>query len=194
MQLIHLHFSEQVVLEAAGEGELSLIVIDGGNKTCRGRCPPLNSNDNPFFLFVALNTPHSTQTTILSFCFFFSIPSAQLKRCSFFLLPSSQTGQPMEQLSLVPNLNLRRLIKDLLAEGGEGLYVYRVDSDEEGDGSGGSSRAQGGGRRDRGREKEGIRDYRFALVTEQILVLKVRVHATTNLEDARSLCVSFPPL
>lgn len=86
----------------------------------------------------------------------------------------------MEQLSLVPNLNLRRLIKDLLAEGGEGLYVYRVDSDEEGDGPGGSSRAQGGGRgrRERGREKEGNREYRFALVTEQILVLKVRVRAT----------------
>ncbi|CAM9205658.1 unnamed protein product [Ectocarpus sp. 8 AP-2014] len=86
---------------------------------------------------------------------------------------SPKTGQPMEQLSLVPNLNLRRLIKDLLAEGGEGLYVYRVDSDEEDDGPGRSSRAQGGGgRRERGREKEGNREYRFALVTEQILVLK----------------------
>eukprot|EP00752_Nemacystus_decipiens_P007718 g6901.t1 len=95
---------------------------------------------------------------------------------------SPKTGQPMEQLSLVPNLNLRRLIKDLLAEGGEGLYLHRADSDSDGDGddnggggddgSGQTAREQGGGgaRRERGREED--REYRFALVAEQILVLK----------------------
>lgn len=82
----------------------------------------------------------------------------------------------MEQLSLVPNLNLRRLIKDLLTEGGEGLYVHRMDSDDgKGDDPGGPSREPGraGARRDRGREREEKREYRFALVAEQILVLKV---------------------
>lgn len=86
----------------------------------------------------------------------------------------------MEQLSLVPNLNLRRLIKDLLTEGGEGLYLHRADSDAEDDGDGSGSgdarRRQGGGgeggRREKGREED--REYRFALVAEQILVLKVR--------------------
>lgn len=101
-----------------------------------------------------------------------------------------QTGQPMEQLSLVPNLNLRRLIKDLLTEGGEGLYLHRADSDSEGDGDGAGvsggegsgqvARAQGkeggGARRERGREED--REYRFALVAEQILVLKVRCGVT----------------
>lgn len=95
----------------------------------------------------------------------------------------------MEQLSLVPNLNLRRLIKDLLTEGGEGLYLHRADSDSDGDGdgdddgvsggnqSGQPAREQGGGaRRERGREEE--REYRFALVAEQILVLKVRLTST----------------
>ncbi len=82
----------------------------------------------------------------------------------------------------MPNLNLRRLIKDLLSEGGEGLYLHDADSDAEGggDGNGGGSggvrRRQGeggeGGRRERGRE--GDREYRFALIAEQILVLKVR--------------------
>lgn len=93
----------------------------------------------------------------------------------------SQTGQPMEQLSLVPNLNLRRLIKDLLTEGGEGLYLHRADSDSDCDGDGvrggdesrQAPREQGGARRERGREEE--REYRFALVAEQILVLKVRL-------------------
>lgn len=93
----------------------------------------------------------------------------------------------MEQLSLVPNLNLRRLIKDLLTEGGEGLYLHHADSDSDGDGdgdgdgvsrgdkSGQAAREQGGGaaRRERGREED--REYRFALVAEQILVLKVRL-------------------
>lgn len=90
----------------------------------------------------------------------------------------------MEQLSLVPNLNLRRLIKDLLTEGGEGLYLHHADSDGDGDGdgdgvsggdeSGQAAREQGGGgaRRERGRQED--REYRFALVAEQILVLKVR--------------------
>lgn len=97
----------------------------------------------------------------------------------------------MEQLSLVPNLNLRRLIKDLLTEGGEGLYLHRADnSDSDGDGdgagvSGGDGSRQvardqgqggGGARRERGREED--REYRFALVAEQILVLKVRCGAT----------------
>lgn len=93
--------------------------------------------------------------------------------CSLFL----QTGQPMEQLSLVPNLNLRRLIKDLLAEGGEGLYLHRANSDDgNGNDSGGTSsreQGRGGARRERGREREEKREYRFALVAEQILVLKV---------------------
>lgn len=88
-----------------------------------------------------------------------------------------QTGQPMEQLSLVPNLNLRRLIKDLLAEGGEGLYLHRADSDSDGDDQdsrevAGEQGEAEGRRRERGREEN--RDYRFALVAEQILVLKVR--------------------
>lgn len=90
------------------------------------------------------------------------------KVLSCFVLPSLafvQTGQPMVQLSLVPNLNLRRLIKDLLHEGGEGLYVHQVDTDDE-----------DGQRHSRGREghADGRRDYKFALVAEQILVFKVR--------------------
>lgn len=100
-----------------------------------------------------------------------------VNNCSLFPLRLPQTGQPMEQLSLVPNLNLRRLIKDLLAEGGEGLYLHRADSDSDGDepDSRKLAREQGeaeGRRRERGREEN--RDYRFALVAEQILVLKVR--------------------
>eukprot|EP00903_Cladosiphon_okamuranus_P019148 g17614.t2 len=95
---------------------------------------------------------------------------------------SPKTGQPMERLSLVPNLNLRRLIKDLLAEGGEGLYLQRADSDSsDGDRDGGSrggepgqvALEQGGvvdTKQERGREQD--REYRFALVAEQILVLK----------------------
>lgn len=72
----------------------------------------------------------------------------------------------MEQLSLVPNLNLRRLIKDLLNEGGEGLYVHEMDGDVSGDGT--REGEDGVGR------NEERQEYRFALVTEHILVLKVR--------------------
>lgn len=71
----------------------------------------------------------------------------------------------MVQLSLVPNLNLRRLIKDLLNEGGEGLYVHHVDEDDS------SEPEQAGGRESANTEE--VRDYRFALVAEHILVLKV---------------------
>eukprot|EP00904_Undaria_pinnatifida_P004994 jgi/Undpi1/1624/HiC_scaffold_11.g05014.m1 len=81
----------------------------------------------------------------------------------------SGTGQPMGQLSLVPNLNLGRLIKDLLNEGGEGLYLRRANGDSNDDDSDGGER---GGGRARPRGREGSGEYRFALVTEQILVLK----------------------
>lgn len=78
----------------------------------------------------------------------------------------------MEQLSLVPNLNLRRLIKDLLNEGGEGLYVHQVDSD--------GTEGTDDGKHERGhverRSGDDERNYRFALVAEQILVLKVMPH------------------
>lgn len=83
----------------------------------------------------------------------------------------------MEQLSLVPNLNLRRLIKDLLVEGGEGLYLHHADSDSDGRDEDPrevpGERGQAEGRRWE-RYKEENREYRFALVAEQILVLKVR--------------------
>lgn len=82
----------------------------------------------------------------------------------------------MEHLSLVQNLNLGRLIEDLLAEGGEGLYLPRADSDSDGDDEdsreGTGEQGGAGGRRERGREEN--REYRFALVREQIVVLKVR--------------------
>ena len=57
----------------------------------------------------------------------------------------------MGQLSLVPNLNLGRLIKDLLNEGGEGLYLRRANGDSNDDDSdgrerGGGGRGLGGGR------------------------------------------------
>lgn len=81
-----------------------------------------------------------------------------------------QTGQPMEQLSLVPNLNLRRLIKDLLNEGGEGLYVHHADVDD-GDGEMQSEGEEGG--EEQQSDGDQNRKYRFALVTEHILVLKV---------------------
>ncbi|CAN0400253.1 unnamed protein product [Pylaiella littoralis] len=88
---------------------------------------------------------------------------------------SPKTGQPMEQLSLVPNLNLRRLIKDLLVEGGEGLYLHHADSDSDGRDEDPrevpGERGQAEGRRWE-RYKEENREYRFALVAEQILVLK----------------------
>lgn len=84
----------------------------------------------------------------------------------------------MEQLSLVPNLNLRRLIKDLLNEGGEGLYVQHVNVDGT---DGEREKKLGGGGRGRegdsrsGQDTQEEREYRYALVAEQILVLKVRV-------------------
>lgn len=94
----------------------------------------------------------------------------------------------MEHLSLVPNLNLRRLIKDLLNEGGEGLYVQNVDVDDHGP-EGGHRKKRGGSRRSSGEGRaEGDdsgatgtdssghytgREYKFALVAEHILVLKV---------------------
>lgn len=71
----------------------------------------------------------------------------------------------MDQLSLVPNLNLRRLIKDLLNEGGEGLYLQHLGSDDMDD----TKQGRGSGEKPIGEK----RDYCFALVAEQILVLKV---------------------
>jgi len=35
---------------------------------------------------------------------------------------SPKTGQPLEHLALLPNLNLKRLIRDMVKEGGVGLY------------------------------------------------------------------------
>lgn len=77
----------------------------------------------------------------------------------------------MGQLSLVPNLNLGRLIKDLLNEGGEGLYLHRVTAEDA------HAEEQGRGR---ARGRDGSGEYRFALVTEQILVLKVRITAVCS--------------
>lgn len=95
-----------------------------------------------------------------------------------------QTSEPIEHLLLVPNLNLRRLIKDFLIEGGEELYVggRDGDGDDKDDGSGEADRDQGDGGEIRREEGLGTGEHReclFALVTEQILVLKVclrRVH------------------
>ena len=84
----------------------------------------------------------------------------------------------MGQLSLVPNLNLGRLIKDLLNEGGEGLYLRRANGDSNDDDSDGGER---GGGRARPRGREGSGEYRFALVTEQILVLKVGLAVSSTL-------------
>jgi U-box domain len=62
---------------------------------------------------------------------------------------SPKAGQPMDHLFLVANHNLKRLIRDLIVEGGEALYV----------------------------KEEGLPDgpdapYRFALVPEHVLILK----------------------
>ena len=78
----------------------------------------------------------------------------------------------MEQLSLVPNLNLRRLIKDLLNEGGEGLYAQELDGEMREMGARSSSEGELQGGQHEG-DEEGS-EYRFALVEEHILVLKVR--------------------
>lgn len=83
----------------------------------------------------------------------------------------------MEHLSLVSNLNLRRLIKDLLSEGGEGLYVHHH---LDGEGSEVGDEREEGGERE---QRDASRDYRFALVAEQILVLKV-----CRRENACKLC------
>lgn len=40
---------------------------------------------------------------------------------------SPRTGQPLEHLHLIPNHNLKRLLKDMISEGGESLY-YRESS------------------------------------------------------------------
>lgn len=91
----------------------------------------------------------------------------------------------MEQLCLVPNLNLRRLIKDLLSEGGEGLYVFRSDGDE----SDTEEQAGDGGREFDGRRGERPRGYRFALVAEHILVLKVGRLCYSDVDQC-SFCLS----
>ncbi len=68
---------------------------------------------------------------------------------------SPKTGQPLESKSLFPNHNLRRLMKDLINEGGEGLYIHDESGQEN--------------------SKDALPDecpYRFALVSQQVLVLK----------------------
>ncbi len=69
---------------------------------------------------------------------------------------SPKTGQPLESISLFPNHNLKRLIKDLINEGGTGLYLR----DESGHGD---------------IANDDVSDdfpCRFALVPQQVLVLK----------------------
>lgn len=95
-----------------------------------------------------------------------------------------QTSEPIEHLLLVPNLNLRRLIKDFLIEGGKELYVggRGGDGGDQDDGSGEADRDQrdgGGSRQEEGSGRGEHREYRFALVTEQILVLKVCLRTTS---------------
>ncbi|CAB1117058.1 unnamed protein product [Ectocarpus sp. CCAP 1310/34] len=97
-----------------------------------------------------------------------------------------------EHLLLVPNLNLRRLIKDFLIEGGEELYVGGRDGgvDDNDDGSGEADRDQGDGGEIRREERPGTgehRECRFARVTEQILVLKClgSVYPAWNIESFR---------
>ncbi|CAN0064908.1 unnamed protein product [Ectocarpus sp. 4 AP-2014] len=105
---------------------------------------------------------------------------------------SPKTSEPIEHLLLVPNLNLRRLIRDFLIEGGEELYVGGRDSgvDDEDDGSGEADRDKGDGGEIRREERPGTgehRECRFALVTEQILVLKClgSVYPAWNIESFR---------
>mmetsp|Transcript_14072 Transcript_14072/g.20798 ORF Transcript_14072/g.20798 Transcript_14072/m.20798 type:complete len:478 (+) Transcript_14072:189-1622(+) len=62
---------------------------------------------------------------------------------------SPRTGQLMDHLILVPNHNLKRLIKDLISEGGEGLY-YKEEGIDYGPDA----------------------PYRHALVPEHVLILK----------------------
>lgn len=45
------------------------------------------------------------------------------------LRPSPKTGQPLEHTILIPNHNLKRLLKDMIREGGESLY-YREESEK----------------------------------------------------------------
>ncbi|CBJ26008.1 armadillo/beta-catenin repeat family protein / U-box domain-containing protein [Ectocarpus siliculosus] len=105
---------------------------------------------------------------------------------------SPKTGEPIERLLLVPNLNLRRLIKDFLIEGGEELYVGGRDGDggDQDDGSGEVDRDEGDGGESGWEERSGTgehRECRFALVTEQILVLKClgSVYPGGNIESFR---------
>lgn len=79
----------------------------------------------------------------------------------------------MEHLSLVPNLNLRRLIKDLLSEGGEGLYIQSFDA-ADGTADGRKKKKPGRGSVDSSSSSSGHQaEYRFALVPEHIAILKV---------------------
>lgn len=39
---------------------------------------------------------------------------------------SPRTGEPLENRSLIPNINLKRVIQDMIAEGGAGLYTHDV--------------------------------------------------------------------
>ncbi|CAN0290841.1 unnamed protein product, partial [Discosporangium mesarthrocarpum] len=49
---------------------------------------------------------------------------------------SPKTGQPMDHRFVVANHNLKRLIKDLLLEKGEGLYVHEGAETDDGDDAG----------------------------------------------------------
>lgn len=68
---------------------------------------------------------------------------------------SPRTGQPLEHRRILPNHNLKRLIKDLITEGGTALYQIEDNAEmaeAEGDGSN--------------------CPYRYALVPETVLILK----------------------
>ena len=39
---------------------------------------------------------------------------------------SPRTGEPLENKTLIPNLNLRKIIQDMIAEGGTGLYTKDI--------------------------------------------------------------------
>ena len=62
---------------------------------------------------------------------------------------SPKAGGPMDHLFLVPNHNLKRLIRDLIMEGGEALYIKEEDAEDASDNR-----------------------FRFALVPEHVLILK----------------------
>lgn len=42
--------------------------------------------------------------------------------------PSPKTGQPLDHLHLIPNHNLKRLLRDMIKEGGESLYIREEGS------------------------------------------------------------------